>query len=159
MQPPICSSIQRESVKRFRHIKGAALNPMVKMIALCLIISICLIVIWNQLFGGKIPEVFNAGFQCSECQETFVMTNVELRTVEIHEATLESDRMRTPDQPHCPKCNGKHTGMLMVECPSCKHYYLPSKVNLRANPNAQVPPPVCPKCGTDRNKWISDHAS
>ena len=141
---------------RFR---GAASKQMIMTIGLLAVIGVCAVVIWNQLFGGAAnhDRISNLGFQCQDCDHQFVITNIQLREQETNNAALDADRTRTIDQAHCPKCGKKHAGIPMFECPKCSHFFLPMKVNLRTNPDAVMPPAICPKCNTNLTEWMREN--
>jgi len=138
-----------------RH-RGAASKQMVMTVALVVFIAGCMIFIAKQLFTGEgnHEQVRNLGFHCQDCDHEFVITNIQLREQAPDNAVLEQDRTRSIDQPHCPQCGKKHAGMPMFECLKCGHFFMTVKVNLRTNPDAVIPPPVCPKCGTNQTEFL-----
>lgn len=147
----------RPSVAGRSRRAGAASKQMVMTIVLVAIIGGCAVFIWGQLFGGDgrgIDRVSNLGFQCQACDHHYVITNVQLREQIPDNAVLDKDRTRSIDQAHCPQCGQKHAGIPMFECPECGTFFLPSKVNLRTNPDAVMPPPICPKCNTNYTEWL-----
>ncbi len=110
--------------------------------------------IWTQLADRRTsPGEFTMGYVCSSCDQQFKMTNVEVSNQEYDAKSLEKHRDRSMDQPHCPHCGQKHAGLLMKECPKCGEFFLTERRNIRTNPDAPIPPPICPKCNTDYNKW------
>lgn len=142
-----------------RHQAGAASKQMVMIIVLIAIIGGCAVFIWGQIFGGGGGAVrsANLGYQCQVCDHQFVITDIQLREQVSDVSVLEKDRTRSMDQAHCPKCGEKHAGLPMFECPNCSNFFLPAKVNLRTNPDAVVPPTICPKCNTNYADWIRTH--
>lgn len=133
---------------------------MVMTIVLIAIIAACAVFIWGQIFGGNGgggERNTNLGYQCQVCDHQFIITDVQLREQVFDGSALEKDRTRSMDQAHCPKCGEKHTGLAMHQCPECSHYFLPSKVNVRTNPDAVIPPAICPKCNTNYDEWMLKH--
>jgi len=142
------------------HDVGAASKQMVMAIALIVVIGVCAVFMWGQLFGGDKgggDRISNLGYQCQVCDHQFVITNIQLREQIQDNASLNKDPTRAIDQAHCPKCGEKHAGIPMFECPKCATFFLPAKINLRTNPDAVMPPAICPECKTNLTEWMRTH--
>lgn len=138
---------------------GAISRKTMATIALVVVIAASMIYNFSQFAGGpKVERVVTLGFTCEECKAEFTVTNEQLQAQEIDHAALKKHLTRTLDQPHCPKCAARHSGIAMLKCPSCEKFFLPAAVNVRrADLETRPPDPVCPHCGTDLYQWHREH--
>ncbi|MEX2215864.1 MAG: hypothetical protein WD768_17265 [Phycisphaeraceae bacterium] len=118
--------------------------------ALIAVILVCGVFVISHLFGGPpaVEENPDLGFKCQVCGEEFVIKAETLRNQPRDTEVLEKNPNRTSDQAHCPKCQAKHAGLTMLQCPQCKKWFLLSDTNVRTHPDVKTNT-VCPHCGLD----------
>ena len=88
---------------------------------------------------------------CDQCRKEFVMNRDDWSKIVMDQEILTKDPM-AGRRPHCPLCQAKHSGWMMISCPKCGKHYLPA--GMGPGP-ARGQPDVCPdpSCKTDRSEW------
>ncbi len=131
---------------------------MVVTVVLVVFITVSMAYNWSLMFGGSEtpPREVEIGFQClnPRCNHEFTMLNTEYQARTVDMEFMQKNPGRSTDMVDCPKCQQQHSAVQQLRCPSCEKFFLASKSNPRVlGTNESIPPPVCPHCGTDMNKW------
>ena len=69
---------------------------------------------------------------CDQCRKEFVMKPADWAKMTIDETVAAKD-MTATRRPHCPLCGARHSGWMMVPCPTCGTHYVPGAAG-------------CPRC-------------
>jgi len=126
------------------HLFGGALVAVI-------VVAVALTV-WHSLFrrpGGGGGSAATR-YQCLDCEHVFEPDEIP--------------RERLLDAPDpsmalldCPKCKAEYSSMRMVRCPKCGEYYVPQRAKYYIEHGRPAPEDVrdvCPKCGTDRLRYM-----
>jgi len=76
---------------------------------------------------ADIPEPRPEGdrYFCDQCRKEFVLQPGDYAEMTIDERVAARD-MTATRRPHCPLCGARHSGWMMVRCPTCGTYHLPA---------------------------------
>lgn len=131
------------------------------VIILVVIIAVSMIYTLSSLFSSGSPkgsENNELHFECIKCAKQFVIMGEEFSQIIYDQEVIGTHLDRTMGMPDCPHCKEQHTGLLMTQCPKCSEHFLRSKVNIRTAPENYVPPPpICPHCNTDIDKYLTEN--
>ena len=64
-------------------------------------------------------------YVCGQCRKEYVMKPADYAGMTIDETVAARD-MAAVRRPHCPLCGARHSGWMMVPCPTCGTQYLPA---------------------------------
>jgi hypothetical protein len=136
------------------HRRGAASKQVLTVTLLIVVIVLGIGFIWSQLMPGDPtpPRIVDLGFQCEKCDHQWVITNDDLQQIKVDDAALKANPNRRHNQPHCPQCNQKHSGLSMLECPVCEKHFLHTKKQVRSA-DVIADDPICPHCKTNLHEW------
>ncbi len=74
-----------------------------------------------------VPSAVSEGdrYFCDQCRKEFVLKLGDYAKMTIDEKVAARD-MTATRRPHCPLCGARHSGWMMVRCPTCGTYHLPA---------------------------------
>lgn len=130
------------------------------VLLLIIIAAVVLSVGGIQCGGGTAGPGGQPMVKCVECDEEWEISQEEAsRFNREMERSMEREGGDTSigwgwD---CPTCKKEGCVFLMIQCPSCKKYYLSKRYT---DPAAFVKAgrrDICPECDTDVYKWYSEH--